>query len=158
MMSKKKKELSTQTPLQVSATPWDSVFSKFQKSNENPMKSKASSLLLSSHCNINSRTSGVKFQVETAVKHWLSSSYPDGPTPVQAASLPLLATTKDVVVEAVTGSGKTIAFAVPTLLKCVGRIIYDMDATDNDDHYDPASELIVNITNKVLALVIAPTR
>uniref|UniRef100_A0A7S4A0R1 ATP-dependent RNA helicase n=1 Tax=Pelagomonas calceolata TaxID=35677 RepID=A0A7S4A0R1_9STRA len=33
-------------------------------------------------------------------------------TPVQAASLPLLLTQKDVVAEAVTGSGKTIAFAV----------------------------------------------
>ena len=33
-------------------------------------------------------------------------------TPVQAAALPLLLTQKDVVAEAVTGSGKTIAFAV----------------------------------------------
>ncbi|KAJ3062869.1 ATP-dependent rRNA helicase spb4, partial [Quaeritorhiza haematococci] len=36
-------------------------------------------------------------------------------TPVQAATIPLFAKNKDVVVEAVTGSGKTIAFAIPVL-------------------------------------------
>ena len=39
-------------------------------------------------------------------------------TPVQAASLPLLLTQKDVVAEAVTGSGKTIAFAVAAVEAC----------------------------------------
>jgi len=37
------------------------------------------------------------------------------PTPVQAATIPLFAQNKDVVVEAVTGSGKTIAFLCPIL-------------------------------------------
>lgn len=36
-------------------------------------------------------------------------------TPVQAASIPLLLTGKDVAAEAVTGSGKTVAFLVPVL-------------------------------------------
>lgn len=36
-------------------------------------------------------------------------------TPVQAASIPLLLKGKDVAAEAVTGSGKTIAFLVPLL-------------------------------------------
>ena len=39
-------------------------------------------------------------------------------TPVQAASLPLLLTQKDVVAEAVTGSGKTIAFAAAAVAAC----------------------------------------
>lgn len=38
-------------------------------------------------------------------------------TPVQASTIPLFARNKDVVVESVTGSGKTIAFVVPILEK-----------------------------------------
>ena len=36
-------------------------------------------------------------------------------TAVQAASIPLFITNKDLIVEAVTGSGKTMAFVVPIL-------------------------------------------
>lgn len=38
-------------------------------------------------------------------------------TPVQASTIPLLSTTKDVIVESVTGSGKTLAFVIPVLHK-----------------------------------------
>lgn len=37
------------------------------------------------------------------------------PTPVQAACIPLLLNYKDVAAEAVTGSGKTIAFVIPVV-------------------------------------------
>ena len=37
------------------------------------------------------------------------------PTPVQAMCIPLILSRKDVVAEAVTGSGKTIAFLVPSM-------------------------------------------
>jgi ATP-dependent RNA helicase DDX55/SPB4 len=38
-------------------------------------------------------------------------------TPVQAATIPLFASHKDVVVEAVTGSGKTLSFLIPVVEK-----------------------------------------
>lgn len=38
-------------------------------------------------------------------------------TPVQAATIPLFMAHKDVVVEAVTGSGKTMAFLIPVVEK-----------------------------------------
>ena len=38
-------------------------------------------------------------------------------TPVQASTIPLLSGNKDVVVEAVTGSGKTLSFVIPVLQK-----------------------------------------
>ncbi|AMD22336.1 HGL004Cp [Eremothecium sinecaudum] len=40
-------------------------------------------------------------------------------TPVQAATIPMFAGNKDVVVESVTGSGKTIAFVIPVLERIV---------------------------------------
>ncbi|GBE82071.1 ATP-dependent rRNA helicase SPB4 [Sparassis crispa] len=42
-------------------------------------------------------------------------------TPVQASTIPLFMRHKDVVVEAVTGSGKTIAFVIPILEKLIRR-------------------------------------
>jgi ATP-dependent RNA helicase DDX55/SPB4 len=41
----------------------------------------------------------------------------DRMTPVQAATIPLFMGHKDVVVEAVTGSGKTMAFLIPVVEK-----------------------------------------
>lgn len=38
-------------------------------------------------------------------------------TPVQASTIPLFMTHKDVVVEAVTGSGKTLSFLIPIVEK-----------------------------------------
>lgn len=42
-------------------------------------------------------------------------------TPVQASTIPLFMKHKDVVVEAVTGSGKTLSFVIPILEKLVRR-------------------------------------
>ena len=42
-------------------------------------------------------------------------------TPVQASTIPLFMKHKDVVVEAVTGSGKTLSFVIPILEKLFRR-------------------------------------
>lgn len=47
-------------------------------------------------------------------------------TPVQASTIPLLSGSKDVIVESVTGSGKTLSFAIPVLQK-VSQLIEDND-------------------------------
>ncbi|KAH8677828.1 P-loop containing nucleoside triphosphate hydrolase protein [Xylariales sp. PMI_506] len=60
-------------------------------------------------------------------------------TPVQAAVLPLFTTNKDVVVEAVTGSGKTLSYLIPV----ISRILRLEEPTKR---------------NHVAAIVIAPTR
>lgn len=60
-------------------------------------------------------------------------------TPVQAATIPLFMQHKDVVVEAVTGSGKTIAFVIPILERLIRR-----------EHR--------LAQNQVGALIISPTR
>jgi len=59
-------------------------------------------------------------------------------TPVQAATIPLFLKNKDVCVEATTGSGKTVAFAIP-----VFEIIKRSPVRDKHD---------------VRALVVVPTR
>lgn len=41
-------------------------------------------------------------------------------TPVQASTIPLFIGHKDVVVEAVTGSGKTLSFLIPVVEKLLG--------------------------------------
>lgn len=69
-------------------------------------------------------------------------------TPVQASTVPLLCGNKDVVVEAVTGLGKTLAFAIPVLQK-VSRRLYD---GDNGESPEPVRK------GHFLALVLAPTR
>ena len=42
-------------------------------------------------------------------------------TPVQASTIPLFMNHKDVVVEAVTGSGKTLSFVIPIIEKLLRR-------------------------------------
>lgn len=42
-------------------------------------------------------------------------------TPVQASTIPLFMGHKDVVVEAVTGSGKTLSFVIPVIEKLIRR-------------------------------------
>jgi ATP-dependent RNA helicase DDX55/SPB4 len=42
-------------------------------------------------------------------------------TPVQASTIPLFMHHKDVVVEAVTGSGKTLSFVIPVLERLIRR-------------------------------------
>jgi len=60
-------------------------------------------------------------------------------TPVQAAAIPLFMQHKDVVVEAVTGSGKTLTFVIPILEKLIRR----------ERRLGP---------NQIGALIISPTR
>ncbi|QPG74403.1 hypothetical protein FOA43_001731 [Brettanomyces nanus] len=62
-------------------------------------------------------------------------------TPVQASTIPLLSQNKDVVVQAVTGSGKTMAFVIPVLEK-ICRIF--LDEPFKKSHFG--------------ALVVSPTR
>lgn len=60
-------------------------------------------------------------------------------TPVQASAIPLFLGNKDVVVEAVTGSGKTLSFLVPV----VERILRMDEATK---------------THHVASVIVCPTR
>jgi len=70
-------------------------------------------------------------------------------TPVQASTIPLLSGNKDVVVEAVTGSGKTLSFAIPVLQKVSNRLYH----VDNDgDLPEPVKK------GHMLAIVMSPTR
>lgn len=62
-------------------------------------------------------------------------------TPVQAATIPLMLTSKDVIVEAKTGSGKTLAFLVPIIEALIKR-----DALSKLNCHD------------VLAVILSPTR
>ncbi|CAL0327923.1 unnamed protein product [Lupinus luteus] len=73
------------------------------------------------------------------VLHALSDSGFDFCTPVQAATIPLLCTFKDVAVDAATGSGKTLAFVVP-LVEILRR---------SCPHPKP---------HQVLGIIISPTR
>jgi len=61
------------------------------------------------------------------------------PTPVQASTIPLFLSNKDVCVEATTGSGKTLAFGIP---------VFDMIKRNeaNFQKYD------------IGAMIVAPTR
>lgn len=69
-------------------------------------------------------------------------------TPVQASTIPLFAGNKDVVVEAVTGSGKTFAYTIPMLQK-VSNLLY----SDGDDkEAQPIKK------GHMIGIVIAPTR
>ena len=63
-------------------------------------------------------------------------------TPVQAATIPLFTTNKDVAVEACTGSGKTLAYLIPCFEILRTRVFKDG----------------VFGQGEVAALVIAPTR
>lgn len=70
-------------------------------------------------------------------------------TPVQASSIPLLSGNKDVVVEAVTGSGKTLSFVIPVLQKISNRL-YNLD--DEGELPEPVKK------GHMLAIVMSPTR
>ncbi|ODV98098.1 hypothetical protein PACTADRAFT_185503 [Pachysolen tannophilus NRRL Y-2460] len=59
------------------------------------------------------------YKLETWIVDALKSIGYKNLTPVQAAVIPLFSMNKDVVVEAVTGSGKTLSFAIPVLEKVV---------------------------------------
>lgn len=63
-------------------------------------------------------------------------------TPVQASTIPLFSGNKDVVVESVTGSGKTVAFVIPVLEKVMKDIINGVSLKKGHFH----------------SLIISPTR
>ena len=55
----------------------------------------------------------------TAVQHLFEKKGYDGPTPIQAQSLPITLAGKDVVAIAQTGSGKTMGFLLPLLWQVI---------------------------------------
>ena len=62
-------------------------------------------------------------------------------TPVQAAAIPLLSGNKDVVAEAVTGSGKTMAFLLPALIR--------LEKIEDPLHYGEVNVIIVEPTREL---------
>lgn len=70
-------------------------------------------------------------------------------TPVQASTIPLFSGNKDVVVESVTGSGKTLSFVIPVLQHLSTRM---HGAVDGDDKPDPVKK------GHMLAVIVSPTR
>ena len=67
------------------------------------------------------RFSDLKPPLSLAVLEALSQAGFEFCTPVQAATIPLLCSFKDVAVDATTGSGKTLAFVVP-LVEILRRV------------------------------------
>ncbi|GEQ69713.1 hypothetical protein JCM33374_g3387 [Metschnikowia sp. JCM 33374] len=78
----------------------------------------------------------------------LSLGYPTM-TPVQASTIPLFSKNKDVVVESVTGSGKTLSFVIP-ILQHVSNRLYGQPG--DQESPDPVKK------GHFLAVVISPTR
>lgn len=70
-------------------------------------------------------------------------------TPVQASTIPLFCGNKDVVVEAVTGSGKTLSFVIPVIQKLSKRIYHKDEDGDAPGALKPGH---------MFAIVLAPTR
>ncbi|RFU30610.1 hypothetical protein B7463_g5741, partial [Scytalidium lignicola] len=75
----------------------------------------------------------------------------DKMTPVQAATIPLFIGNKDVVVEAVTGSGKTLSFLLPVVQKLLRQPIlkYNIGAII----ISPTRELAVQINSVLVSLL-----
>lgn len=73
-------------------------------------------------------------------------------TPVQASTIPLFCGNKDVVVEAVTGSGKTIAFVIPVLQKISNRLYGNLNEEQGEEDIEPVKK------GHMLSIVISPTR
>lgn len=78
----------------------------------------------------------------------VSLEYP-AMTPVQASTIPLFSRNKDVIVESVTGSGKTLSFVVPVLQHVSNRIYGELG---HDEKPTPVKK------GHFLAIVVAPTR
>lgn len=70
-------------------------------------------------------------------------------TPVQASTIPLFCGNKDVVVESVTGSGKTLSFAIPVLQHVSNRL---HGVVGKDDKPQPVKK------GHMLAVIVSPTR
>ena len=92
------------------------------------------------------------------------------PTPVQNASIPLALQGKDLLVNAVTGSGKTAAFMIPTLERLIfTEFNININNNDNNDNNDINNNLFLNSNALSLnqghgrgaasrVLVVTPTR
>ena len=91
--------------------------------------------------------------LESQLHPWLyealvSLGYPTM-TPVQASTIPLFSKNKDVIVESVTGSGKTLSFVIPVLQHVSNRLYGHVTDTE-------APDLVKK--GHMLAVVISPTR
>lgn len=78
----------------------------------------------------------------------ISLEYP-AMTPVQASTIPLFSKNKDVIVESVTGSGKTLSFVVPVLQHVSNRLYGAVGAEE---------QVVPLKKGHFLAIVVAPTR
>lgn len=65
--------------------------------------------------------SELDYELQPWIKTAIDVSGFDNMTPVQASTIPMFARNKDVVVESVTGSGKTVAFVIPILEKIISE-------------------------------------
>ena len=68
----------------------------------------------------------LRYDLYPWIKEAISSMGYPTMTPVQASTIPLLSGNKDVVVEAVTGSGKTLSYVIPVLQKISTRLYKKM--------------------------------
>ncbi|ANZ73233.1 BA75_01578T0 [Komagataella pastoris] len=84
----------------------------------------------------------LSYKLQPWILEGISSLGYDSMTPVQASTIPLFCKHKDVVVEAVTGSGKTMAYIIPVLEKIAQYYAQDIPLLRGD----------------VLAMVLLPTR
>lgn len=90
----------------------------------------------------------LKYDLHPWLKEAIKSLHFPTMTPVQASTIPLLSGNKDVVVEAVTGLGKTLAFALPVLQKVSQRLYVG----DNGESPEPIKK------GHFLGLILVPTR
>ncbi|RCK58021.1 ATP-dependent rRNA helicase SPB42 [Candida viswanathii] len=91
----------------------------------------------------------LRYELHPWIKEAISSMGYPTMTPVQASTIPLLSGNKDVVVEAVTGSGKTLSYVIPVLQKVSDRL-YKRD--DDGDLPEKVKR------GHMLSVVLAPTR
>lgn len=91
----------------------------------------------------------LRYDLYPWIKEAVSSMGYPTMTPVQASTIPLLSGNKDVVVEAVTGSGKTLSYVIPVLQKISTRL-YKKD--DDGDLPEKVKR------GHMLSIVLAPTR
>ena len=91
----------------------------------------------------------LRYDLHPWIKEAISSMGYPTMTPVQASTIPLLSGNKDVVVEAVTGSGKTLSFVIPVLQKNSDRL-YKPDS--DGDLPEPVKR------GHMLSIVLSPTR
>ncbi|SCU81109.1 LANO_0B02036g1_1 [Lachancea nothofagi CBS 11611] len=65
----------------------------------------------------------LKYDMQPWIRTAVDSMGFETMTPVQASTIPMFSGNKDVVVESVTGSGKTVAFVIPILEKIVKEVL-----------------------------------